>query len=88
MHVGRIADASNVLGAPKDWDKQKQGPCGSLPVRVEMTSAGPSMKSAWYPTPAEIERIARGAPIYLTIIGATHPPVAMSVGSAPDEASK
>ncbi len=85
MHVGRISGATNVLGAPKDWDKQAQGPCGGLPVRLEMTSAGPGMTSAWYPTPAEIERIARGAPVHLTVMGITHPPVSMTVGAAPDE---
>lgn len=80
MHSGRIMGTTSVLGAPKDWDKTKQGSCGDLAVRSEMTSAGPGMTSAWFPTPEEIARIAAGAPIYLTIIGQTHPPVAMSVG--------
>ena len=43
------------------------------------------MTSAWFPTAEEIARLIEGAPIYLTIIGATHPPVSMSVGDAPDE---
>lgn len=87
MHVGRIAGATNVLGAPKGWDKSDQGACGSLPIRVEKTTAGLGMTSAWHPTMDEIERIARGAPIYLTIIGDIHPPVSMSVGVPPDESS-
>ncbi len=41
------------------------------------------MTSAWFPTAEEIERISDGAPIYLTIVGAGHPPVAMSVAPRP-----
>jgi hypothetical protein len=41
------------------------------------------MTSAWFPTPEEIERIKEGAPIYLTVLGAVHPPVAMGVGPRP-----
>jgi hypothetical protein len=84
MHVGRISGFTNILGAPKDWDKQAHGPCGGLPVRVEKTTAGIGMTSAWLPTPEEIGRIMAGAPIYLTIIGEVHPPVSMSVGAPPD----
>jgi hypothetical protein len=84
MHAGRIADATHVLGAPKEWDVEKHGHCGRLAVRVEKTTAGEGMTSAWFPTPEEIERIRKGAPVYLTIIGAVHPPVAMAVGPTPD----
>ena len=84
MHSGRITGATRHLGAPEGWDKGRQGACGSLAVRDDDTSAGHGMTSAWFPTPAEIDRIARGAPIYLTIIGNDHPPVAMSVGATPD----
>jgi hypothetical protein len=83
MHVGRISGATRNLGAPIDWDKDEQGPCGGLPIRDEPTSAGPSMTSAWFPTPEEIQRISEGAPIYLTVIGRVHPPVAIHVGSRP-----
>jgi hypothetical protein len=84
VHAGRITNATNFLGAPKGWDKSTQGPCGGLAVRVEDTTAGRGMTSAWFPTPQEIERIAKGAPIYLTVISDIHPPVSMSVGAPPD----
>ena len=44
---------------------------------------GPQMVSSWQPTPAEADAIARGAPIYLTVLGAGHPPVMLTVGVAP-----
>lgn len=83
MHVGRIENATRNLGAPSDWDKATQGPCGGLPIRDEQTGAGQGMTSAWFPTPEEIERIASGAPVYLTVLGTVHPPVSMGVGPRP-----
>jgi hypothetical protein len=83
MHTGHIKGATRVLGAPKGWDRETQGPCGGLVIRDDLTTAGPSMTSAWFPTSDEIERIRNGAPIYLTVIGIIHPPVAMSVGPQP-----
>jgi hypothetical protein len=41
------------------------------------------MTSAWFPTEEEIARLRAGAPVYLTVIGESHPPVAMAVGPAP-----
>jgi hypothetical protein len=84
MHVGRIVGATRNLGAPMDWDRDARGPCCGLPVRDDDTTAGPGMTSAWFPTSEEIERINLGAPVHLTVLGRTHPPVAMSVGVAPD----
>lgn len=46
---------------------------------LELTGT-PGMVSAWEPTPAELKRIARGAPILLKILGADHPPVMIEVG--------
>lgn len=83
MHVGRIQNATRNLGAPADWNKAESGPCGGLPIRDEDTTAGRGMVSAWFPTPEEIERIKEGAPIYLTVLGTVHPPVAIGVGPRP-----
>lgn len=84
MHVGRIIGATRNLGAPRGWEKDKHGICGGLPIRDELTTAGPGMTSAWLPTPEEITQIQAGAPIYLTVLGSVHPPVSMQVGVAPD----
>lgn len=83
MHVGRIQNATRVLQAPSDWNRDENGPCGGLPIRDEKTTAGTGMVSAWFPTPEEIERIVQGAPIYLTVLGVVHPPVALGVGPRP-----
>lgn len=85
MHIGCIAGATNFLGAPKDWDREKDGHCGTLPVRAERTTAGIGMTSAWFPDADEIARIVAGAPIYLTVLGVVHPPVEMAVGPTPEE---
>jgi hypothetical protein len=84
MLVGRIDGATRNFGAPHDWDKATRGPCGSLPIRDELTTAGPGMTSAWLPTPEEIEKIKAGAPVYLTVFGNVHPPVSMAVGPIPE----
>jgi len=81
MHVGRIAGATRNLGAPLDWERDKHGTCGGLPIRDEMHAPGmPRMVSAWLPTPEELRLLNAGAPIYLTVIGHVHPPVSVGVG--------
>jgi hypothetical protein len=84
MLIGRIEGATHDLGAPKDWAKERDGVCATLPVRTEIINGGlPSMTSAWLPTPEEIERIAAGAPIFLRVVSISHPPVMLEVGKAP-----
>ena len=80
MHTGHIQNATRTLGAPLDWDRETDGYCGKLPIRDEVTSAGRTMISAWYPTPEERGRLQQGAPVYLYIVGSIHPPVAIEVG--------
>lgn len=62
-----------------------------LPVKDDITETvgqGPqnTMTSSWEPTPAELEAINAGAPIYLTVWGTGHPPVALTVGPIPETA--
>lgn len=81
MIISRIAGATRVIG-------QSQGFLG-LPLRDELrdvTIGGKVVKchamvTAWEPTPDEIERIKAGAPIYLCVLGAAHPPVMLEVGT-------
>lgn len=84
MIPGRIAGATHAFRATKGWDRTREGACGTLILRADQTCAGPGLTSAWYPNLDEIERIARGAPIYLTVIGGGRPPVCMAVGPAPE----
>lgn len=84
MEIGRIQGATRNFGAPVGWEKDKHGTCGGLPIRDEMHRPGlPSMVSAWFPTPDELARLRDGAPIYLTVVGTVHPPVALTIGNPP-----
>lgn len=71
-----------VLGAPKDWDPERDGDCLGLAVRVHPHGAGPGqakwIESAWEPTPAELDQIMVGHSLILRIVG-WQPPVALYV---------
>lgn len=79
MDFVKIANATRNLGKPLDWDDEKYGPCGSLPIRDGKYNGVPAMTSAWKLTPAEIEALANGAELHLMVVGEVHPPVAMYV---------
>ena len=80
MLIGRIANATRNLGAPPDWNPETDGNCAHLPIRDEPTESGNVMVSAWYPTPQEVQKMINGAPVYLHVFGAGHPPVMLTVG--------
>lgn len=86
MIIGRIEGTTRVLG-------KSQGYLG-LPLRdvlVSSTTDGPhtpAMETAWLPTPDEIERINAGAPVILRVLGTSHPPVMVEVGTLADAALK
>ncbi len=76
MIAKMIEGVSRVLG-------KSQGYIG-LPVRDELTADGaPFMVTHWEPTPAELERIASGAPVVVHLFGTIHPPIRVGVGKAP-----
>lgn len=80
MLPGRIEGATRYLGAPADWKPDQDGPCLHLAIRdISAESGANVMVSAWMPTPAEVEAIKRGAPVYLYVWGTGHPPVALGV---------
>lgn len=86
MITGKISGFTRVLGAPADWDEERDGWCGGLAIKDQPCENGMNyMISAWEPNPDELERIKAGAPILLLIVGVVHPPVMLSVGAAPDE---
>lgn len=82
MEIGRIRGATRVIG-------KSQGYYG-LPLRdvlLNDTVNGPdtpAMVTAWIPTPDELAALNAGAPIHLTILGGSHPPVMMGVGDVPE----
>lgn len=83
MQIGRVEKATRVLG-------KSQGYMG-LPLRddvIHCTVGGPAtpcMTTAWLPTPKELEALNAGAPVHVRIIGASHPPIMVEVGDAPND---
>lgn len=71
---------NDVLGAPPGVTIDE---CRALPItRVKYPPNDiPAVVSFWKPTREELEAINRGEPIYLSIIGNTHAPVLLGVGS-------
>lgn len=89
MIPGRIPGATRYLGAPDGWVPDATGDCAHLAIRdMPINGDVPSMHSVWEPTPDELERLKAGAKVYLIIVGAVHPPVALSVGAAPGDAGE
>jgi len=84
MLIKRIHGADVIFGVPPDWDKATMGECMGLPVRTVKTPEGTYMVSAWEPTPAEMQRMVDGEPLYLWIRGAVHPVVSVTVAGDPD----
>lgn len=73
----RIAGHTHVLGVPKEWKPERDGVCTGLAVRkIENV-----WQSAWEPTPGELDRLAAGAKIVLSIVGG-QPPVMLTVEEA------
>ncbi len=82
MLIGHIDGASMVLGAPKDWNAERDGACSGLPVKRVIEAGCPVYISAWIPTPDELAALANGAHVHLYVWGAQHPPVAVTVADA------
>lgn len=80
MDAMPITNHTRRIGAPKNWNHAEQGLCHTL----EVVDRDGWMISAWRPTPAELERLNAGQPVFLWIAGSVHPVVALSVqGEAP-----
>lgn len=50
-------------------------------VDMPFADGTPAMHSLWEPTPEELEKLNRGGKVRLTILGAVHPPVALTAHS-------
>lgn len=84
----RIMNATRTLGAPPDWDEERNGPCVGLPIRDEDFNGTPAMVSAWELTPEELAALQGGAKLELTIVGQGHPPVSLAVVHRTDDGEK
>jgi hypothetical protein len=71
---------SRRLGAPANWDHERDGICHTLEILDVDVSGSNFMVSAWQPTEAEMKRLQEGKPLLLWIQGRSHPVVMVSIG--------
>lgn len=79
MIPNRIQGATRNLGAPADWVDDEHGPCSHLPILDRVIDGLPWMTSAWTPLPEELEALAKGGSVLLSIQGVSHPVISMGV---------
>lgn len=73
----RHPNTTRYLGAPVDWEPEKQGECSHLAIADVETDWGPIMQSVWEPTPGELAELNAGGKIVLQVCGRGHPPVSL-----------
>ena len=80
MQKALIEGATNNPGAPSDWNKEKEGSCGRLPIRVITDGSGKVVRcvSAWKPSALELGVLNDGGYVELHVVG-WQVPVALSV---------
>jgi hypothetical protein len=86
MNPVKISGETRAIGKPRNWNESELGSVGVLSVRDGLDDTGqlPVMTSAWKPSPAELEMLAVGQPILLTLFGTVHPVVSLKVGTTAD----
>jgi hypothetical protein len=82
MALLKTQHTNMVLGAPKDWDEERDGTCVGLPIHIDLERG--VMYSFWQPSEQDIANILAGVPIRLSVFGSGHPPVAIAVTSSVD----
>ena len=80
--MNKIQHPSNngVLGAPAGWD-QGELPCSALPITHTHVGDLLAVVSYWRPSVEELAVLDAGGAIALWVLGATMPPVILSVES-------
>lgn len=78
--MNRVQHPSNngVLGAPAGW-VQAALPCGALPITRTHVGDLPAVVSYWCPSVEELALLNSGGSIALWVLGATMPPVDLSI---------
>jgi hypothetical protein len=80
MKACMIEGMTRDLNKPRDWDEERDGPCGSLPIRDEVFGGRVSiMFSEWKPSTEELALLNAGASVILGVCGTVHPPVSLGV---------
>jgi len=76
MKIEAIPTANMMLGEPVGWNAEQEG-VEIMPLPVFRHEGG--FVSQWRPSLEELEAMMNGAPIWLHVLGAGHPPVAVTV---------
>lgn len=71
----QLLNPDRRIGAPKDWDHDKDGLCHTL----EVWDRDGFMISAWRPSEKELANLNAGKPLYLAISGRIHPVIWLAV---------
>lgn len=79
MLATEIPGANATLGPPKDWNKEKNGECGSLNVIYD--SRKNTFTSAWKPSKDELEVLMAGGFVSVCIYSNVHPAISIGVAS-------
>lgn len=88
MIPARIPEHTRALGAPRDWDPDRDGTCSVLMIKdVKAEDQVNRMLSMWEMMPDEKARSDAGAKVILSVVGNVHPPVWLTVGEVPENAS-
>lgn len=84
MNPVRIDGAiAEPLDAPDDWNRDENGICGRLFIRLDVEQGVPFMRSAWEASPEEALVLLAGAKVILGISGNRHPVVNLGVAQLP-----
>ena len=81
MKPASIKDQTTNFNKPRDWNDERDGPCGVLEVRVVKEGRYSCHYSNWKPDAAELAALEAGGVVELCCVG-VQPPV--SVGVVPE----
>lgn len=80
MRIVEFEGQTGLLGAPEHWNQKGGIECGYLPYVSEVVGGYRAVSSYWKPTPEELAELNAGGYVRLTVIGLTHPVVAIGTG--------
>ena len=78
MKWTNVRDSNANFSKPRNWDDERDGPCGTLPVRVEPVGIYNYHYSAWKPGAEELALLNAGGVVELCCVG-VQPPVSLHV---------
>jgi hypothetical protein len=82
MECVRVRGENADFSPPQDWDSEKDGNCGQLPIRREVGKGGRVyLYSNWKPNTHELAILNAGGVVELLCVG-VQPPVAIGVTEA------